>query len=378
MMRLRQRRVPHARAALGWTILLLAGVQVGLGLFLHHARPELRDPEFGSLLKSLRERLAEAPGRPLVLVLGSSRTANLFRPGALPATDGPRPVVFNFATLATGPLRQLQMFRRILDRGIRPTWVIVEMWPPYLTQHKYFCEEPYIRDRDLQAADASLLSRYFAEPWPAYQRLLEGQLAPVWHYRHLLLRHYAPFLFRDEVRAAGDWSDPELRVEGCGWLPAPAPRLAGPLFDHLVRETAEETRKFLGEFAISDTADAALRELLQTCKRHGIQAALVLVPEHGALRACACPEVDGQVAAYLGGLSRAFGVPVIDVRDWVPDDDFIDMTHALPRAAGPYTERFGREVLRPLLAGRPLDRGIMYPRPATTESPSVSRPGASH
>jgi hypothetical protein len=377
MPRSRQQMIPHAWAALGWTLALLVGVQLMLGAFLHHVRPELRDPEYGSLLRSLGERLAEAPGRPLVLILGSSRTANVFRPSALPPAVGRRPVVFNFATLATGPVRQLQMLRRVLDRGVRPAWVVAEMWPPYLAQRRRFREEEYIPERDLQGPDWPLLGRYITEPWPAYQRLLEAQLAPVWHYRRPLLRHYAPYLVRPDGLRGPDWADPRLRAEGCGWLPAPVPRPDPELFRRAIELGQTDTRLSLADFAVSATAAAAVRELLQTCAGRGIRAALVLGPEHSTMRACFSPQVEATVATYLGGLSRELGVPVIDTRDWVPDDDFIDMTHALPRAASPYTERFGREVLWPLLAGRPLDGAIIYPHGTGPES-SSGRLGASH
>jgi hypothetical protein len=80
--------------------------------------------------------------------------------------------------------------------------------------------------------------------------------------------------------------------------------------------------------------------------------------------------MEHQVAEYLGRISRELHVTVIDARDWVSDDDFIDMTHALPRAAGPFTERLGREAVLPLVAGRPLDPTVLYP-----PAPEWSSPG---
>jgi hypothetical protein len=43
---------------------------------------------------------------------------------------------------------------------------------------------------------------------------------------------------------------------------------------------------------------------------------------------------------------------VIAANDWVPDDAFMDDRHVFPSAAAPFTERFVREGLRPLLGGR--------------------------
>jgi hypothetical protein len=357
----------RSRAPLAWAGVLFAGIQLALGWFITCTHPEIRDPEYGSLLNALQARLAEAPGHPLVLVLGSSRSANLFRP----SPPGPGPVVFNFATLSTGPLRQLQMFRRLLARGIRPRWVVAEFWSPYLTQLKTFAEEGYIGDRDLQPPDGALLTRYFADPWPGYGKLTEGLLVPASSHRSQLLARYAPFLNRPVKRLFGDWSDPALRAgEGFGWLPVPVERPGPELFRLIIARAGEHTRTLLADFRISPVGDGALRELLQACSDHGIRPALVLVPEHSSLRACYPPEVVARVKAYLTDLSRERQVAVIDTRAWVPDDDFLDMTHVLPRAAAPYTERLGREVLRPLVQGRPLPAHLLVGAPSSPHLPA--------
>src|SRR3954468_8920418 len=100
-----RRRSRRARAALAWGLLWLVAGQVGVRAFLH-ARPEIADPEFGRKLADLRQALDQAPGRPLLLMLGRSRVATGFRPAALPL-DGTRPigapVAFNFAQVGSGP-----------------------------------------------------------------------------------------------------------------------------------------------------------------------------------------------------------------------------------------------------------------------------------
>ncbi len=367
MPRFRHLTFARSRAALAWAVLAFAAIQLALGWLITRAHPEIRDPEFGSLLNALQARLAEAPDRDLVLLLGSSRSANVFRP-ARPG-PGSDPLVFNFATLSTGPLRQLQMFRRLLARGIRPRWVLAEFWAPYLTQLKSFAEEGYIADRDLQPPDGALLRRYFTDPWPGCGRLAAGVTVPGHSHRAQILARYAPFLNRPVPRSFGDWSDPALRAgEGFGWLPAPVERPGPELFRLVIARGAENTRAILADFRISPVADGALRELLRECRAHGARAALVLVPEHSSLRACYPPEVTARIHAYLTDLSREQQVPVIDTRCWVSDDDFLDMTHALPRAATPYTERIGREVLRPLRQGRPLPAHVLFGGPSSPDT----------
>jgi hypothetical protein len=369
MLRFRRRTVSRPRAVVCGTVVLFVAAQLGLGVFLTRVRPEVREPEYGSLCNSLHARLAEWPGRPLVLVLGSSRSANLFRP--TPPGPEPDPLVFNFATLYTGPVREVQVLRRLLTRGVRPRWVVAEVWAPFLTQRGGFAEEIYIGEHDLQPVDAPVVGHYFARPRPAYGKLAEGALAPAFSHRAQLLAAYSPFLDRPGP-TPGDWSYPDLRVEGFGWLPVPEPKPDPWLLRAHLEKYAEVLREVLADFRVSPVADGALRELIRTCADHGIGTALVLCPEHGAMRACCPPEVEARLEAYLGGLAREHGVLVVDTRDWMPDEDFFDSRHVLPHAAAPYTERFGREVLRPLTQGRPLPSHVLL-----GHSPSPSPQGPS-
>jgi hypothetical protein len=76
------------------------------------------------------------------------------------------------------------------------------------------------------------------------------------------------------------------------------------------------------------------------------------MPEPGVTRGWYSPESRALVQRYLTGLGRQFDVPVIDTRDWLPDRDFTDCCHMWDRAAGPFSDRFAREVLAPLLEGK--------------------------
>src|SRR5579871_5857044 len=72
MPRFGRRVVSRSQAVVVWFGVLFAGTQAGLAVLVSHVHPELRDPEYGSLARSLEARLAESPGSPLVLILGSS------------------------------------------------------------------------------------------------------------------------------------------------------------------------------------------------------------------------------------------------------------------------------------------------------------------
>jgi hypothetical protein len=52
---------------------------------------------------------------------------------------------------------------------------------------------------------------------------------------------------------------------------------------------------------------------------------------------------------YLHGLGREFGLPLIDARTWVPDEEFRDAHHLLCPGAERFTDRLGKEALLPML-----------------------------
>ncbi len=69
---MRPRRRPDRRAwaVLAWAAAVFVGVEIFLTAVMERAEPSWRDREYGMKLQRLRDRLAESPGRPLVLVFG--------------------------------------------------------------------------------------------------------------------------------------------------------------------------------------------------------------------------------------------------------------------------------------------------------------------
>jgi hypothetical protein len=85
----------------------------------------------------------------------------------------------------------------------------------------------------------------------------------------------------------------------------------------------------------------------------------MLLPEHSACRRWYPPETHELVCKYLGAVSREYGVSVFDLRDWMHDDAFADFCHMAPWGAGPFSERFDREVLHPWCEGRSIKRELL-------------------
>src|SRR5262245_54137780 len=124
----RQRTEAVRRRELAWVLAGFVLVEVGLAVGVDRYWRGVRDPEFAVATGLLAARQAEAPGRPLVLALGSSRTemglcASLLSAGPADST----PLVFNFGIAGGGPMMEQVCLRRLLELAVRPRVVRLEL-----------------------------------------------------------------------------------------------------------------------------------------------------------------------------------------------------------------------------------------------------------
>jgi hypothetical protein len=107
----------------------------------------------------------------------------------------------------------------------------------------------------------------------------------------------------------------------------------------------------LQQFRIADISDRAVRELIALCRQEGIRLVLLLTPEGKTFRSWYSPATRGLIEDYFRELSR-HDVPLIDARDWLAEEHFIDSHHTLRCGADAFTLRLGQEVLQPFVQDR--------------------------
>jgi hypothetical protein len=349
------------RASLAWTLVLFVLVQTGAGLWLHRRHPDFCDPTYQFRLERLKARLAEAPGRPLVLFLGSSRVANGFCPAAIdPGGLGePAPVVFNFGTLGAGPVRELMTLRRLLAEGIRPEWVFIEVFAPFWNDHGNYEERGPILKAEVYLSDLAVLSRVYTQAWDNFPRMVSRNLVPFIHYRAELTDEYAPQLMtlhdRNQLRLAGiHWKT----LDDWGWLPVPWPKASADVLPAHYEDARKVTQPELDKLTLTPHTDWCIREMLGECRRRGIKTALMMLPESRVLRSWYGPEALAKINGALVAYQAEYGPPLIDARDWLTDDGLVDFSHMTPEGAVAFSRRFGREVLPPLLRGQGLPKHL--------------------
>lgn len=330
-----------ARAVIGWALGLYGLAALALNLLMYWWCPDLSATVHRRKWPALQQAVAEASGRPLVLALGSSRMDAAFQAGRLDGRAGPdgRPLAaYNFGIPAAGPLHEYQYLRDMLDAGIRPSMVVIEVLPPlYSAPHSHL-----ISEEDWPVADWMSLHQfrrmhpYFARPARKLGEWVAARLAPAFTYRRPLQTVLTVQMLPPEERQRVPYEHDRW---GCR-----CPNRLTP-FQHA--ECVERARDYipsLNHFRLGAGPVDALRDLLACCRREGIAAVLVLMPESSAFRSWYQPECLTAMNGMLAQMRDDWGVRVIDARAWLADRDFTDGHHVEESGARLFTTRLLAEI----------------------------------
>jgi hypothetical protein len=324
---------------LAWYLLGFFVVQLGLAVGIDAYWTAIRDPEFAELLDIVRKRQVEAPGRPLVLVLGSSRTRGALRAEYLNCPgDETRPLVINCGVNASFAMLQQVHLRRFLEAGIRPRLVFVEVMPRALSARGGAAlEEKRFWGARLSAPEAARVWNYFGEPYRLVMRWGPGRLLPVATHRVELRDALAL-----DVPTSG-WAGYAGGRDSYGWCSGPS-KSNQQEYERLTRECLNEYLPAITQPALSPGAQQAIRDLVNLGRQEHI-AVVLFIPSEASVFNSYGPEVaEGQLRA-LHTLAHELGVPLIDTSDWIDEGGFWDGHHATPEGANQYTSRFAREAL---------------------------------
>ncbi|HVL13883.1 MAG TPA: universal stress protein [Gemmata sp.] len=328
-----------ARAAVAWfavgTIGLSAATLAAADVLL------LRDPEYGRRAAALHARLADNPGRPLVLVVGSSRVGAAVCPAVWEAEHSGGPMFINLGRAGAGPVLQLMTLRRVLAEGVRPAVVLLEYWPP-LMNHDHAPEFGRIPAEHVLARDLPTVRDYWHDGGTFERRARTSRLNPIFHLRRTLMLQIDPTWTPWPGRTEMVWDT----LDGWGWLPGLdfPPEGCAERASWLAR-WEPVFRPQLRSFAVSGRADRALREAVAVARDHGAAVGLVHLPESSEFRGWYSRQAARAAREYLAGLSRELAVPAIDACEWLTDGLVADGFHPTRRGAQDFTRRLGAEVV---------------------------------
>jgi hypothetical protein len=340
----------RARTAVIVGCLVFAASQAGLVLVFSRVAPTWGDAEFHGRLATFRRRCSAQPDALQVVVVGSSRTCY-----GLPGADfeanvrqvtGRHVALCNLSRLGAGPVTNLVTTTRMLNAGVRPDLVVVEVLPALLAGQVPLDEirEERLPSRDLKPADLALLSSYQRdEPRDSYLRQRIAQLVPIYSYRLELISRLSPMLLRFDHRRIVNY-DPQGGA-------------LNPYSEYSEKrgiQQADWFGQFLDDFQLGDRQCRAVRETVATCHAAGVPIALVLTPEGPLFRSRYQPRDWEKISSFLAQLSTQEQVPIIDARHWLDERSFADSQHMLNHGALQFSTLLARQVAAPLEGDYPL------------------------
>jgi hypothetical protein len=249
-------------------------------------------------------------------------------------------VVFNFGVPGGGPVIELLYAKRLLAEGVRPDLLLLEILPPLLDGKQLLPWEAYWFTANRLRFNEGFWVQKYGFPTAEFRRTWwRTWVIPWYEERFNILSYVAPLWLPFSVGV--EWF---TDMDDCGWLPQPFRKVA-PEF----RRTAEEKVRrqflpYLTGFRLGGPACRAMHDLLALSRAKGIPAALVLMPEGQHFRSWYPARALVQIQSYLGKLHRHFGVPVIDARTWIANEDFTDSHHLMPQGATLFSRRLERHV----------------------------------
>jgi hypothetical protein len=346
-----RRRVRRARSTIVSAIVTLFVLNAALAAFVHY-KPGFRDPLFDAKVKALIARFTTQQEPTRIVVFGSSRTAAAVEPRVMEEVvakqTGRRCVAFNMGVQGNGPVSQLVHYRRLRDAGVKADVVVLELLPSafawYLDPSRNE-DRPYdatiLRPDRLTGPEVDTVCRY-GFPDETRSEWREATFNPWYGFRFQLLARIEPkWLPPGIVQHRADIG------ETGGWGPW------DPFAPSLYRQRVEEVKQAYGSqlhvMRFEGPHVLAFEELLGECRRDGVKAIVVAPPEGSEFRSWYPQEMVEKLANFEERLRSEFGVPVIDAREWLPDEAFADSHHVLRGWAGPYTRRLAVDGVVPTI-----------------------------
>jgi hypothetical protein len=225
---------------------------------------------------------------------------------------------------------------RMLADGVRPRWLFLEVMPAFVAHEGQAFIAEHTAARDFAVLHGHMRWHRLYGDY-ALRRLA---LAP--KFTGELLRRVSPDLCPPPTEAA-----PLLPLGGCTYL---KDDMAAADRARLIEVAHVHLHEYLGNFRVPPQADSATRALLTRLRAEGVHTVLVLMPEGSAIKSWYGPGARATFDHYCAAVSREYGVPVVDARDWLTDAELYDGHHPLRRGAAEFTRRLGRDVIAPYLA----------------------------
>jgi hypothetical protein len=313
-------------------------LQIGFAAAIKTGLIKLEDStNFASKLSCFRKQLEVYPEDAIVaLALGSSRIMNGINTGGfaerLAERTGRPALVYNFGVTGSGNIYSFLSLEKIIDEGIRPDLVFVEIYPGFLVPNS---ETKWFTANELRSKNFQDTQRYGIEPVsrPWYREWLAA-----WHtYRFDILNYISPKML--PMRLRENWA---VAADDFGWV-----AVDRGLDQQLSEKQIKRFAQISDPYDLRGHSCQALRDTLALCNELGIQCVLIWMPEPEGIRDNYRPEIVPRVEAFLVDLREEFEFQTIMSWDWVQDDGFYDSAHLNRRGAEDFTRKLAQRITAP-------------------------------
>jgi hypothetical protein len=348
---------PNSRQAwisLAWGGVFFALVAAVTQFALPSRMERFRDPPYMFRRDRMQQRFAamraeQAPGEPeipLVITLGSSRMMNAIdgktTEQMLEQRLGKKVCIANFGTPGFGPLHSLTLLGRMLRDGVKPDLVVIDVLPSYFNA-SWGNQLPPDNWLPIMSEDQAWLAERGFDVKVTQQ---DRKGLAIYGYRTELIKS-SPVRKMLPRHMLNQWvtrSDPW----GTDVVASCNPDWAAKALGYTKNAYADA----MGRFSVGEEGLKVLRTLLNECREHKIDTAVVLMPEGTEFRSWYRPGAREEFEVALTGVTRECGSTLIVGSEWIDDADFVDSHHLLFAGATKFSERLTKEALEPLLEGR--------------------------
>jgi hypothetical protein len=333
---------------LGWLLVFLMLAQGYWWAMANFVISDFWDPQFAMKEVYLKARIAETPGHPLWLMLGSSRSKFGIAPSVMEdrmrSENGP--LLFNFGLGGADLYRNYITLRRVVADGIKPKLVGIEIIQPLLNCNQTMLAEPAVVITRARRDEVDELDSFMLTP--------ADQIRSIWRKSRInpffkgsetmprLTRSWrlvpVPYFWRFELE--------KYAYDKWGWsadIPAPVPR---SFYLEKLELAKNQFRLNLTDFKVTGYSNRSLRKILDLCREQGIEAFLFLMPEGPDFQAFYSAKDNETINRYLAQIQNEYGIKMINARSWLGNDAFTDSHHLNSTGAKEFSRRFCDEMFK--------------------------------
>jgi hypothetical protein len=251
---------------------------------------------------------------------------------ALP--DGPTdPLIYNFGYRGALPLWSWMNLLRLLDHGIRPQFVVVQLALAECGVARSAEEQLSRWTNRISSADVLRLHPYANNTLSFPSRWIGSRLA-AWQtfaecIRSDVLREWDP----EKVRRSHSW---EI-MDRYGFVPLLTRESDSSRREERFAVALQRHARSLAGRPVSELTRRVHRDLVDRCAAEGIRVALAWAPESPRYRSENDPAAPRIVEEYSRFLSTELGAEVFPAAEHLAESDFVDGYHLLPAGATTYS-----------------------------------------